>query len=113
MINSLAIILVVFGTVVGSCGTLLFKRGVDKLRFRDLFFSRYLWGGLVLYGFSMIFYIIALRMGELSVVYPFASTAYIWTTLFSVMFLGEKMNKWKLVSLVGIIIGVVLIGVGS
>ncbi|MBI2662544.1 EamA family transporter [Candidatus Woesearchaeota archaeon] len=113
MINILAIILIVFGTVIGSCGTLLFKKGVDKLRFRELFFSKFLWGGLVLYGFSVIFYVTALRMGELSVVYPFASTAYIWTTLFSVMFLGEKMNKWKLISVGGIIMGVILIGVGS
>ena len=113
LINILAIILVVSGTVIGSCGTLLFKKGADKFRFRDLFFSKFLWGGLLLYGFSVIFYIIALRMGELSVVYPFASTAYTWTTLFSVKFLGEKMNKWKAISLIGIIIGVVLIGIGS
>lgn len=101
------------GTAVGSYGILLLKKGISKLKFKELLLSKFLWCGGGLYGFSIIPYLVALRMGELSVVYPFVSTAYIWTMLFSVKFLGEKMNKWKWISLIGIIMGVVLIGLGS
>jgi len=113
MISVFAIGLVLIGTLLGSVGTLLFKKGADRFNFKDLLQSTLFWVGLMFYGLSVLLYVVALRMGELSVVYPFVSTSYIWTMLFSVKILGEKMNKWKWISLVGIIIGVVLVGVGS
>lgn len=113
MINLFAIGLVLIGTLIGSIGTLLFKKGADKFNFIELLQSKLFWIGLIFYGFSVILYVVALRMGELSVIYPFVSTSYIWTMLFSVKLLGEKMNKWKWISLGGIIIGVVLVGLGS
>jgi len=89
------------------------KNGTNKYTFKKLLFSIDFWDGLFLYIIATVFYLIVLSMEQLSVVYPLVSLTYIWTTILSVKYLGEKMNKWKYFSLTGIIMGIVLIGIGS
>ena len=113
MIKLVPILLVLLGSLIGALGTLIIKKGTNNFSFFQLLKSKNLWIGLFLYCVSMVFYVLALSQERLSVIYPVASTAYIWTTLFSVKFLGEKMNRWKLAALLGIILGVTLIGLGS
>ncbi|MBT5924677.1 EamA family transporter [Candidatus Woesearchaeota archaeon] len=113
MVDMVAFVLVLFGSIIGAFGALELKRGADKFSFFKLWKSFSLWTGLVLYGASVFFYVFALRREELSVVYPLVSTTYIWITLLSMKFLGEKLNKWKVFGLIGIICGLILIGVGS
>jgi len=113
MIKLVPILLVLFGSLVGALGTLFIKKGTNKHSFFQLLKSKYLAAGMLLYCVSVIVYVLALSQEKLSVIYPVASTAYIWTTLFSVKFLGEKMNSWKWAALLGIILGVTLIGLGS
>ncbi|MEK6938984.1 MAG: EamA family transporter [Nanoarchaeota archaeon] len=113
MINLLAVLLVLIATFIGGIGALLLKKAADKYAFKKMLFSSLFWSGLFLYGLSSVFYILALKREQLSVVYPLVSTSYIWTVVFSVKFLKEKMNKWKYLVLVGIILGIVLIGMGS
>lgn len=113
MINIFLVVLVITGTFIGAMATTLIKKGTNHYPIRKLFFKSILWLGLFLYGISVIFYIIALRQEELSIIYPLVSTSYIWATFFSVKYLGEKMNCWKWLALAGIIIGVSLIGLGS
>lgn len=113
MINLLAVVLVVIGTITGAIGALILKKGSEKSRLRYFWKDQYLFGGFFFYGMSTVLYIIALRLENLSVLYPLVSTSYIWTTLFSVKFLHEKMNKWKWMALSGIILGVTFIGWGS
>ena len=113
MLNFLAVALVLVGSFIGAIGTLLIKKGTGKHSLQKFLFSSQLWIGLVLYAISVIFYVLALWGEELSIIYPLVSTTYIWTTLFSVKSLAEKMNKWKWLALMGIILGIVLIGLGS
>ncbi|MEK6845568.1 MAG: EamA family transporter [Nanoarchaeota archaeon] len=113
MIDWFSAALVLVGTVIGALGALILKKGTINRSFKELFVTPNLWAGLFLYGLSTLFYLLALRREEISVLYPLVSTSYIWITIFSVRFLGEKMNKWKYLALVGIITGVVLIGIGS
>ena len=113
MIDLWSIVLVLGATVVGAFGALLLKKGIDKHSFRQLLTSSLLIIGFFLYGLSTVLYVVALRREELSVLYPLVSTSYVWTTALSIKFLGEKMNPWKYIGLAGIIIGVILIGVGS
>ncbi|MCH8312753.1 MAG: EamA family transporter [Nitrospinae bacterium] len=69
--------------------------------------------GIFFYAIATLIFIPALKFGELSVLYPFVATVYIWTTLFSIKFLNENMNKWKWFGIIFIILGVSLIGFGS
>ena len=109
-----AILLVIIGTVIGSFGALLFKLGADKLTFniRELLRNYKIIWGFILYFISAVFYIIALKGGELSVIYPFVSLAYIWIILLSIRVLKEKMNTLKWLGISGIILGAVFVGLG-
>ena len=112
MVDFLAVVLVLFGAFIGAFGTLMVKKSVDKYSFFSSLRGSLMWMGILFYGLSTLFYIVALRKEELSVIYPLVSTTYIWTTLFSVKFLKEEMNQWKWFGLAGIILGVILIGLG-
>jgi len=113
MVNLIAVTLVVAGSLIGSYGTLVLKKGANKHTFKEIFFTHYFWWGVILNVLSIPFYIIALRLEHLSFVYPLVSINYIWTTLFSVKYLGEKMDRWKYLALTGVIVGITLIGIGS
>lgn len=113
MVNFLSVLLVVVGTFIGSIGALVIKKGLNRYNFKHFLLSRYFFGGFSFYVISVLFYFIALKREELSVVYPLVSTSYIWVTVLSVCYLKEKIDVWKIVSLIGIIIGVILIGLGS
>jgi len=110
-----AIGLVMFATLVGAFGPILLKKASAKKLsdIRSLMKNYHLIGGVGLYGVGTILFIPALRGGDLSILYPFVSLSYIWVSLLSVKFLGEKMNliKWMGISL--IIVGVSFIGIGS
>lgn len=110
-----SIIVITFACFIGSYGAILLKKGADtlKFKFKALITNKYLIGGVLIYGVSTIFYIIALRGGELSILYPLVSTTYVWIAIFSQKFLNEKMNKFKWLGILLILMGVSLIGIGS
>ena len=97
------------GTVIGAFGALLLKKGSRRVSLANLNLVL----GILLYGVSAIFYLVALKREDLSILYPLVSIGYIWVCLLSVYFLKEKMNLWKWFGIVIIIIGVSLIGIGS
>jgi len=98
-----------------ALGSLFFKKGSEKLSLNlvDFVKNTALVVGFVFFGISTVVFVLSLRGGELSVLYPIAATSYIWVCLFSVKLLAEKMNKSKWVGIVLIIAGVGLIGFGS
>ena len=110
-----AIGLVILGTFVGAFGPILLKKAsARKLsKISSLIKNYYLFGGISLYAIGTVLFIPALKGGDLSVLYPFVSLAYIWVSLLSVKFLGEMMNKYKWVGIALIILGVTFIGIGS
>ena len=71
-----------------------------------------LWAGLSLYGLSTILLILALRDGELSLLYPVISLTYVWVTIMSVMVFHETINVFKVAGITVICAGVTLLGKG-
>lgn len=110
-----AVIVVIAGTFIGSFGPILFKKATKNLNFHPikLITNYILMLGFFLYGISAIFFIIAIRGGELSVLYPLVSINYIWVSFLSIKFLNEKMNLYKWLGIIMIIFGVSMIGIGS
>ena len=53
--------------------------------------------GYCLYGLGAVLFTIALRDGELSVLYPVISLTYVWVAILSVPILHEKLSisHWK------------------
>jgi undecaprenyl phosphate-alpha-L-ara4N flippase subunit ArnE len=69
--------------------------------------------GMVLYAIGGILLILSFRGGEVSVLYPIFATSYIWVSFLSIYFLGEIMNPYKWAGIAAIVIGIVLISLGS
>jgi multidrug transporter EmrE-like cation transporter len=73
----------------------------------------HLWVGLSLYGVSTGLLILALRDGELSLLYPVISLTYVWVTILSVLVFHESLNVFKLCGIAVICTGVALLGKGK
>jgi len=110
-----AIGLVILATLVGAFGPILLKKGSSKKlsNIRSLMSNYHLIGGVTLYVIGTILFIPALKGGDLSILYPFIALTYVWVSLLSVRFLGEKMSTIKWMGIALILIGVSLIGIGS
>lgn len=108
--------MVFLATIVGSFSSLLMKLGSEEFSIRKpwMIVKNYkLIGSLGISLISSVIFIIALRAGELSVLYPLVAVNYIWVSLLSMYFLKEKMNWYKWLGIGLIILGVALIGFGS
>jgi len=72
-----------------------------------------LMAGYSLYGLSTLLLVIALRDGELSLLYPVIALTYVWVTILSFLIFHDAINPWKLLGISLIVIGVGVLGKGS
>ncbi|MCX6710852.1 MAG: EamA family transporter [Candidatus Woesearchaeota archaeon] len=107
---AVGIALTLFATLLGSTGALMLKMGSTCVTPGAIMRNYKLLLGFILYGLSTIPFLIALKFGPLSVLYPFVSLSYIWTILLSMRYLKERMNVWKWTGIALILAGVTLIG---
>lgn len=108
-----AIYLILFCALLTSTAQILWKTGSKTLSINTFLTNIPLMIGFFLYAIAAITLIISLRYGELSVLYPFFSTSYVWVSLLSIYFLNEAITGWKWVGIAMIILGICFIGVGS
>ena len=110
-----SIALVALASFIGSFGALFLKAGAAKVKLgvRYLLFNGRLLLGVALFVASSLAYVVGLRQGELSVLYPIVSLSYIWTLLWSVLFLKERMTRSKFYGLALIVLGIVFMGAGK
>lgn len=108
-----SIILVLIATVFGSFGPIYFKKGSKDFKLSTIYKNYNFILGVALYAAGTLIFIPSLKGGELSVLYPLVSLSYIWVSLLSIKMVGEKMNKFKWIGVLLIIIGVIFIGFGS
>lgn len=104
-------------TIIGACAQVLFKLAAARLpdplnasTAIQLAYNLPLIGGLTLYGINTMLMVLALRKGELSLLYPIISLTYLWVTGICVAFLNEKMNPLKFAGLALIVLGVSVLG---
>lgn len=107
-------LLVLFASFIGSFGAVFLKMGSEKLKqgLGQLLNYR-LALGVGMYLLSTCFFIVALRNGELTVLYPLVSLGYVWTMLWSKLFFKEPLTRYKFAGLFLILIGVSFIGMGN
>jgi len=70
-------------------------------------------GGYCLYGIFTVLFVYALRHGELSILYPLISLAYVWVAIIGAVAFHEAMNPLKLTGIAIIMAGVTVLGRGS
>lgn len=111
MIQILSFVFLIPGIILGSIGSLFLKKGSKKftLNLKKLIRNKEIIFGLLLFITSTAFYVPALKFGNLSIVYPLTSLSYVIISLLSVKYLGEKMNHFKWIGIIFIIIGSFLI----
>jgi uncharacterized membrane protein len=103
--------LVLFCAVLGAFGQFLFKLGSASLtsNVASWLTNWRILLGMALYGISAVLFIVALRRGNLSLLYPLVATSYIWVTLLATGYLGEPFPPLKWLGIALIIGGVSLI----
>jgi drug/metabolite transporter (DMT)-like permease len=72
-----------------------------------------LFAGYALLGGSTVLFVLALRKGDLSLLFPVFTLTYVWVAILSVQILHESMNNVKIAGLAIIIAGVGLMGRAS
>lgn len=110
----LGILIMLLCTFFTAAGQLFFKYSSESFQWNLSLLTNYnLLLGFFLYGLGALLLIIALKFGDLSVIYPIVSLTFIWVMLISVWFLGEKITNFKIGAVIFIIFGVILIARGS
>ena len=69
--------------------------------------------GVAGYLISWVFFVLGLKRGDLSILYPMVSLSYIWTLFWSKWFFGEPLTRAKFTALGLILAGVALLGLGN
>ena len=107
-------------TLFGAAAQVLIKAGANNLQHAGLAEALLaamtnvpLMIGYSLYGISTVLLVLALREGELSILYPVIALTYVWVTALSVFIFRESVNVFKLGGIGLIVIGVAILGRGS
>jgi len=91
------------------------KAGAGRLHFdiRTLVLNWRLAMGVGLFLLSSYFFILGIRRGELTILYPMVSLGYIFTLLWARLFFGEPLTRNKFLGLGLIIGGIVILSLGK
>jgi multidrug transporter EmrE-like cation transporter len=108
-------------TLLGATAQVLIKMGAGSVGAHAtlvhtllmILTTRVLFFGYALYGVSTVLLILALRRGELSMLYPVIALTFVWVTILSVVVFHESMNAFKLAGITTIVIGVAVLGRGG
>jgi uncharacterized membrane protein len=116
------IIFIVAAELLNAIGQTFFKKTANVLAmppsgnirsvlnfFIQVLRSKWVWLGLVSMGFGLILWICALSRGDLSLVYPIGSIHYLMVIFSAWLFLREKIDRYKILGTVFVIIGILLI----
>lgn len=107
----IAINLTVLVSVLNAIGALFLKKGAAKFNFSliQMISNYYIIAGGIFYILSTMLFLIALKSGELSVLYPLAALSYIWVSLLSITILNEKISNIHALGIVLVVAGVITI----
>jgi multidrug transporter EmrE-like cation transporter len=108
-----SIALVFVCTIFGAFAQVLFKLGAGGLvgvTPIEMLTNPILLAGYVLYGVNTVLLVLALRDGELSVMYPIISLTFAWVAVLSVVLFKESMDAWRVAGIATIIFGVAVLG---
>jgi multidrug transporter EmrE-like cation transporter len=110
-----SILLVVLSSFIGSFGAVFLKLGATRLHFqwRTIVFNWPLALGVALFLCSSVFFILGVRQGELTILYPMVSIVYVCTMFWSRIFFGEPFTRSKFLGLGMIMLGIACLNLGN
>ena len=109
-----SMLLVLLASIIGSVGAVLLKAGAARLhRHSSTWLLNWrLMVGVVVALVSSYFFVLAVRQGELTVLYPLISLGYVWTLFWSRIFFREPLTPKKFLGLGLILLGTVFLALG-
>lgn len=108
-----SVLLVFLCTVIGAAAQILLKMGANQLASSNplkMLLNPWVFCGYALYGISTGLLILALRKGQLSVLYPVIALTYVWVTILSMAIFKESLNTYKAIGLSVVVAGVAVLG---
>ena len=110
-----SITLVFLCTVLGAAAQILMKVGMRQFQpdLAAIVTNVPLIIGYCLYGINTLLLVLALREGELSMLYPIIALTYVWVTLLCYFLLHEPPNVYKNLGITTIVVGVAVLGRGG
>ena len=107
--------LVFLCTLTGAAAQILMKLGMAHFEPNPwaIATNMQLMSGYALYGLNTLLLVLALRDGELSMLYPIIALTYVWVTLLSYTLLHETPHLLKNLGIATIIAGVAVLGGGK
>ena len=110
-----AIGLMVICTLFTSAAQLFYKTGANNLEFNliSIISNWPIFLGMFLYGIGAVLLIIALKGGEVTVLYPIVASSYIWVALGSGYLFKEIITPLRWIGIILIIIGILMINFGQ
>jgi EamA-like transporter family. len=118
------LLLVLLSEAITVAGQILFKKSTNTLGVYDLnsahgrirFLSEIitrptLWLGVLIMGIGLVVWLFAIAQGDLSLVFPLGSIQYILVLFLANKFLGEKIDRMKLIGTLLVMAGIVLMSV--
>lgn len=113
----LSLYLVFACTVLGAGAQVLMKIGASNMdhptlaaKLLSMIANPPLLAGYCLYGLSTVLLVLALRHGQLSILYPVIALTYVWVSILSVAIFHERMTPLKIAGVAIIVIGVAVLG---
>ena len=100
-------------TILGAAAQILLKTGANHLghpTLWSLITNTALLGGLSLYGVSTLLLVLALKDGELSLLYPVIALTYVWVTVLSFLVFHDRLSPIKSIGIAIIVLGVAVLG---
>lgn len=111
-----SVMLVFCCTILGAAAQILMKYGANHLANPGLIGMATnipLMAGYALYGMSTVLLVLALKDGELSLLYPVIALTYVWVTVLSFVLFRDNINPFKLAGITIIVVGVTVLGRGG
>ncbi len=107
--------LVLLASFIGSFGAVFLKSGAGKLhrQLKTLFLNWRLATGVVMFLISSFFFVLGVRKGELTILYPMVALGYVWTLIWSRLFFKEPFTRFKFLGIGLIIAGIVVLNLGN
>lgn len=115
MVGELEVVAItLLAAVIASFAQYLFKRAVPKFPANmkgvlSLFKNKLLMIGAAVYVVDLAIYLVALRYGELSFVYPIFASSFVFTLLLSKYGLKEPISAKRAIGVALVVVGIALV----
>jgi drug/metabolite transporter (DMT)-like permease len=106
-----AIILMVFSTLAIASAQILYKQGLIQDQYLKV--GVFIFFGLFMYGVGALLIAMALKGGELSVLFPIIALSYVFVNLASRALFNEPFTVVKWAGIAVIVVGATLVGYGG